>query len=97
MKKEIFDKYAQGIASQFHLTLDQMFTKSKRRHEVDARQMLYYLCMERTIRISYIQRFLEEQGYNVSHSTIMYGYKKAKEQIEKDKDFKDVVKLIQNV
>ena len=39
-------------------------------------QILYYLCMERPIRISYIQRFMEENGHNVSHSTIIHGYKK---------------------
>ena len=59
--------------------------------------MLYYLCMERPIRISYIQRFLEDNGYSVAHSTIIHGYKKAKEMIESDKDFKDVVNMIQNV
>ena len=97
MKKKIFMQYADAVAEQFHLSLDQMFEKSKRRECVDARQMLYYLCMERPIRISYIQRFLEDNGYSVAHSTIIHGYKKAKEMIESDKDFKDVVNMIQNV
>ena len=97
MKKDIFDGYAKAIASQFHLTLDQMFNKTKKREMVDARQMLYYLCMERPIRISYIQRFMEEQGHSVAHSTIIHGYKKAKEMIDKDQDFQDVVTKLQNV
>ena len=74
-----------------------MFTKTKRREIVDARQMLYYLCMERPIRISYIQRFMEEAGLSVCHSTIIHGYKKAKEMIDKDQDFKDVVSELQDV
>ena len=77
MKKDIFDSYAKAIASQFHLTLDQMFEKTKKRDVVDARQMLYYLCMERPIRISYIQKFMEEQGHPIYHSTIIHGYKQA--------------------
>ena len=89
MKKDIFDAYASAIADQFHLSLDQMFTKTKRRDIVDARQMLYYLCMERPIRISYIQRFLEEHGHTTTHSTIIHGYKKAKELIESDQDFQE--------
>ncbi len=97
MKKEIFDAYAIAIAKQFHLTMDQMFDKTKKREIVDARQMLYYMCMERPIRISYIQRFMAEQGHSVSHSTIIHGYKKAKELIDKDKDFKQVVNEINNV
>ena len=97
MKKDIFDAYASAIAKQFQLTLDQMFTKTKRREIVDARQMLYYLCMERPIRISYIQRFMEENGHDISHSTIIHGYKKAKEHIDKDKDYQKVVDKLQNV
>ena len=96
MKKDIFDGYAIAIAKQFHLTLDQMFDKTKKREIVDARQMLYYLCMERPIRISYIQRFMEEQGHSVAHSTIIHGYKKAKELIDSDQDFKDVVNKLQD-
>ena len=53
--------------------------------------------MERPIRISYIQRFMEDQGHKVSHSTIIHGYKKAKELIDKDKDYESVVKTLQNV
>ena len=55
------------------------------------------MCMERPIRISYIQRFMEEQGHKVSHSTIIHGYKKAKELINKDKDFQSVVREMENV
>jgi chromosomal replication initiator protein len=97
MKKHIFDAYAVAIAEQFHLTMDQMFDKTKKREIVDARQMLYYMCMERPIRISYIQRFMEEQGHPISHSTIIHGYKKAKEMIDNDKDFEDVVNRLQHV
>tara|TARA_Y100001938_G_C8083518_1_gene430537 strand:+ start:1130 stop:1408 length:279 start_codon:yes stop_codon:yes gene_type:complete len=88
--------YANAIAEQFHLTLDQMFEKTKKRECVDARQILYYLCMERPIRISYIQRFMEENGHNVSHSTIIHGYKKAKELIDKDEDYKKILEYASN-
>ena len=88
--------YANAIAEQFHLTLDQMFEKTKRRECVDARQILYYLCMECPIRISYIQRFMEENGHNVSHSTIIHGYKKAKELIDKDEDYKKILEYAYN-
>ena len=36
MKREIFMVYANAIAEQFHLTLDQMFEKTKKRECVDA-------------------------------------------------------------
>tara|TARA_B110000046_G_scaffold25083_1_gene24347 strand:- start:31346 stop:31651 length:306 start_codon:yes stop_codon:yes gene_type:complete len=91
MKKEIFDKYSQAVATQFHLTLDEMFSKTKRQDIVEARQILYYLCKERPIRVSFIQRFLQENGYNITHSNIMYGYNQAKKMIEQDSDYKNFI------
>ena len=91
MKKAIFDQYVNAIAKQFHFTMDEMFLKSKRRDVVDARQILYYLCMERPIRISYIKRFLKEYNYEVGHSTIIHGYKQAKELINTAPGYKDFV------
>jgi|TARA_R110000796_G_scaffold248361_1_gene375055 chromosomal replication initiation ATPase DnaA len=91
MKKEIFDDYATAVAKRFHLTLDEMFTSSRRQDLVDARQMLYYLCMERPIRISYIQRFLETYNFKVTHSTIIHGYNKAKESMKNDTDVTNLI------
>jgi len=91
MKKEIFDDYATAVAKRFHLTLDEMFTYSRRQDLVDARQMLYYLCMERPIRISYIQRFLETYNFKVTHSTIIHGYNKAKESMKNDIDVTNLI------
>ncbi len=94
MKKEIFNNYANTIAKEFHLSLDEMFARSKKRDIVDARQMLYYLCMERPMRLSYIRSFLAEHGYYIGHSTIMHGYKQAKKLIDSDPDYLNLVQKI---
>tara|TARA_R100000541_G_scaffold46905_1_gene53991 strand:+ start:63 stop:365 length:303 start_codon:yes stop_codon:yes gene_type:complete len=94
MKREIFDKYATAIADRFHVTLDEMFTKTKKREVVEARQMLYFLSRERPIRFSYIQKFMEDNGHPVTHSTIIYGYNKAKKFVDSDPDYKEVVDSI---
>jgi|TARA_R100001198_G_C5241759_1_gene219323 chromosomal replication initiation ATPase DnaA len=94
MKKDIFDKYASAVADKFHVNLDSIFEKSKRRHLVDARQMLYLLCKERPISVAYIQHYLAEHGYEVAHTTIMYNYKKAKEQVKSDPEFKQIYKIL---
>ena len=90
MKRKVFDAYATAIAKEFHLELDQMFSPARRRDIVDARQMLYYLC----IRLSYIQTFMEQNDCPVQHSTILHGYKKAKELIDNDKDYQQIVEGI---
>jgi len=96
MKREVFIAYANSVAEQFHLTMEEMFEKTKKRENVDARQILYYLCMERPIRISYIQRFMEDHGHPVSHSTIIHGYKKAKQLIDSDDDYKALLERVEN-
>tara|TARA_B100000768_G_scaffold166661_1_gene170186 strand:- start:2112 stop:2426 length:315 start_codon:yes stop_codon:yes gene_type:complete len=95
MKKDIFDQYADAIAKQLHITLDQIFSGDRRRDIVDARQMLYFICMERPIRISFIQRFMEENDCPVKHSTIIHGYKRAKKLIDNDPDYKNIIDQIQ--
>tara|TARA_R110000823_G_C15570755_1_gene461762 strand:+ start:223 stop:519 length:297 start_codon:yes stop_codon:yes gene_type:complete len=96
MKKEIFNKYSNTIAKQFHLTLGEMYQKTKTPEVVDARKMLYFLCMERPIKIGYIRSYLKEKGFDVGHSTIINGYKKAKELIDSDPDYKKLIKDIQD-
>jgi chromosomal replication initiation ATPase DnaA len=95
MKKQIFEYYAISIANQFNISLDEMFTQTKTSHIVDARQLLYWLCIERPIKKSYIQTYLKEKGYVVSHSTLIYGYRKAQKLISSDPDFKSMVTTIQ--
>jgi|TARA_R100000781_G_scaffold114533_1_gene85592 chromosomal replication initiation ATPase DnaA len=97
MKKAIFEKYATAVAKEFHLSEDEMFERTRTRECVDARFLLYYLCMERPIRTSYIQKYLKERGLDICHSTILHGYKKAKELVESDPDYKSLAKQISRV
>tara|TARA_R110002126_G_scaffold127939_1_gene270353 strand:+ start:191 stop:508 length:318 start_codon:yes stop_codon:yes gene_type:complete len=95
MKKPIFNAYADAIANQFHLSLKEIFNRKNIGEFADARQMLYYLCMERPMRLSYIQKFLAEKGFNIGHSTILSGYERAKKLVDTDPDFKKALKKIQ--
>jgi len=94
MKREIFEKYAKAVAKAFHLEMDSMFEKSKRRNQVDARQILYLLCMERPIRLTFIKSYLEDHGYDVPMSSILHGYERAKQLIDDDPDYKHLVEKI---
>jgi chromosomal replication initiation ATPase DnaA len=94
MKKIIFDKYAKAVAKAFHLEMDKLFEKSKRRNQVDARQILYLLCMERPIRLTFIKSYLEEHGYTVPMSSILHGYERAKLLVDEDPDYRILVEEI---
>ena len=95
MKEKIFEYYASSIAKQFNISLKEMFTQTKTSHIVDARQLLYWLCIERPIKKSYLKIFLEENGYNVTYTTLQYGYEQAEKLIDSDPDFKKMIKEIQ--
>lgn len=88
MKKVLFKKFAIAMAEKFGLTLDEMFAKNREHDVVQARWMLYYLCVERKISVPYIKKCLAEQGYKASASTITYGYKKASQLVATDYDYR---------
>ncbi len=73
MKKEIFDQYVDSIVRLFGITHEELFSKSRIIKLVDARQLLYYMCHERNIRVTQIQEFMKENGYDTNHSTIIGG------------------------
>ena len=96
MKQKIFKYYALKISNEFDITLEEMFTQTKKGQIVDARQLLYYLCVKRNFKKNYIQTFTEEYGYTASHSTISYGVEQAEKLIENDPDFKNMIIKIEN-
>ena len=79
MKEQIFDTYAQKIAELFNLKVEDLFVKSKKRDIVDARQLLYYACSKRPMRVVYIQEFMKRNGYDIGHTSILHGISVAAE------------------
>ena len=91
MKEELFNKYALEVCKVFDISEEDMFKKSKLSQFVDARYMLYYLCFARKIKMTYIQKYMKERGYDIPHSTIHYGKEKITEELSKDPDYQVVV------
>lgn len=96
MKKQIFKKYADKISDIYDISLKSLFKKNKTREVVDARQMLYYLCYQRNMKIVQIQSFMEEQGYSISHSSIIHGINVVKENTKNDQDYITFINNINN-
>ena len=94
MKLDIFNYYATQCADLFGITEELLFTKSKLRDIVDARQLLYYMCSERQMRIVYIQEYMFSKGYLINHSSIIYGIHQVKGRMTKDADYRRVIKSI---
>jgi|TARA_E500000305_G_scaffold10743_1_gene7272 chromosomal replication initiation ATPase DnaA len=95
MKKDIFNKYAQTVANIFGITPEDIFTKTKERTCVDARHLLYFVCKNRPMRITYIQQYMNDNGYNINHSSIIHGINQVQEKINEDRDYVGVIKKVE--
>lgn len=95
MKSEIFNQYTNAITKLFRIDKAELFSKNKRRDLVDARQLLYYLCFTRPMALIYIQNFMKENGYDISHSTIIHSIKAVEMRLAEDRDYASVVNNIQ--
>jgi len=96
MHYPIFKQYRSQVSELFDINEEEIFTKSKRRDIVDARQLLYFLCSERPMRVRYIKQYMDDNGYSVGHSTIIHGIKLVKERLSYDEDLGAIIKIIQS-
>ena len=94
MKREIFNKYVEGIIDLFMISKKEFFSKTKKRSRVDARYLLYYLCYTRRMRVRYIQDYMEENGYLISHSSVLHGINKMTKEIEGDADYIRIIERL---
>jgi chromosomal replication initiation ATPase DnaA len=94
MKKDIFNKYVDNVATIFEITRDDFFSKSKKREFVEARHLVWYLCFNRPMTIIYIQRFMESYGYKISHSPVIYGINSVTQKVMSDEDYINIVNKV---
>jgi chromosomal replication initiator protein len=95
MKHEVFNQYVDRVVNLFGITKEAFFSKTKKRNVVDARQLTYYLCAKRPMQITYIERYMNESGYEIKHSTIIHGISAVEKRIAEDKDYVSVVKEVE--
>lgn len=95
MKKQIFNQYAQKIADLFGVDKQELFVKSKKRDLVDARHLLYYLCFHRPMKLISIQNFMDENGYNISHPSVIHGINTVEQRVAEDADYTSIIKSIE--
>jgi chromosomal replication initiation ATPase DnaA len=95
MKQDVFNQYVERVADLFSVSRDDIFSKSKKRELVDARHLVYYLCAKRPMSISYIQRYMNEAGYVIQHSSIIHGINSVEQKMSGDKDYVSIVKDVE--
>lgn len=95
MKHDVFNQYVERVTDLFDIKKDDFFSKSKKRELVDARHLVYYLCSKRPMQVSYIQKYMNEAGYDIKHSSIIHGILAVEQKITEDKDYVAVVKEVE--
>jgi chromosomal replication initiation ATPase DnaA len=95
MKQDIFNQYVDRAVDLFGITKEDFFSKTKKRSVVDARQLVYYLCAKRPMQITYIERYMNENGYEITHSSIIHGISAVERRIIEDRDYVSVVKEVE--
>lgn len=95
MRRDLFNKFVDGVVRVLGVDRQEMFSKSKRRDLVDARHLLYYLCFRRMIRVVYIQKYMSENGYDISHSSVIHGIQVASERVRTDDNYKELLNQIE--
>jgi|APGre2960657373_1045057.scaffolds.fasta_scaffold94031_2 chromosomal replication initiation ATPase DnaA len=97
MKKILFNQFVKQVAKTFGMkTPEVMFERTKRQDIVDARQLLFFLCMERDISLADIIRLMEEKGLPLKHPAVKGGINKIKEKVDTDPDYRFLVDRIQS-
>jgi len=95
MKQDIFNQYVTKVVSLFSIKKEQLFSKSKKREIVDARQLLYYLCAKRPMSLRYIQKYMEDNGYTIHHPSLINGIARVEEKMKEDGDYVSIIKDIE--
>ena len=47
------------------------------------------------MRITYIQQYMSDNGYDINHSSIIHGINQVQEKINEDKDYMGVIKKVE--
>ena len=97
MKAKLFNNYLWQVARVTKVKKEKFFEKSKKRHLVDARHMLYYLCKENGVKVGYIQKYMADNGFETGHSSIIHGVNIMKEKVKEDKDLAHVLGKIKHL
>ena len=94
MKSDVFNQYVERVSHMFNIKKEDLFSKLKKRELVDARHLIYYLCSKRPMQIIYIQKYMEENGYKVGHSSVIHGINSIQNKVNDDKDYQTIIKDI---
>jgi len=92
MKREIFDRYVTKVCDAFGIDEEEkLFNATRKQTTVDARHMLFYLCITRPITMYALREYMAQRGLPTPQRAIMNGVRKAENNKHKDKDYAQIL------
>ncbi len=82
VKENMFDVRVERVVDVTGVTREELFSKTKEPRVVDSRQMLYLACLSK-MKISDIVTLMCNNGYEITHSSIIHGVKSARKKRRK--------------
>jgi chromosomal replication initiation ATPase DnaA len=95
MKENIFNQYVERVIDIFGIDKEMLFSRSRKREIADARQLLYYLCHKRQMKIVTIQALMENNNHAINHHSVSHGLKIVSQKVEEDRDYRTIIKKIE--
>lgn len=95
MKKDIFNQYVTQVAKMYHISEDDLFKKTREQDIVDARHMLFYLCINRPMPIYAVKNYMADRGLPLQQSAIANGVNKFEKHLAEDPDYSYAISSIE--
>jgi hypothetical protein len=95
MKRIIFEKYVDKVCSIYGITREKLFIRSRVAHVNEPRYLLYYLCLNRGMRMCELMDLLEQNGLKVFNTSIYHGLKMVDKMRLMDRDMRDMLNEIE--
>lgn len=97
MKEKIFEEYAEKVANEFRINLEDLFTTETAHKYVNPRHMLFLLCDSHKMGSSEIARYMRLYGATTKHSTVINGLRRMSMMVKHDRDYYHLFKKIQSL
>ena len=97
MKEYIYRQFLDNILSHLGIPESSLFSKTQERGMVEARQLLYYLCKKKGMRLSEIKLYMEKDGFYIKQQTIGHGVKKVQNTISNDPDYRVIISKLNQI
>ena len=98
MKEYIFIQYLQNICSHLGIESSDLFVKSREQRIVDARQLLYYLCVEKSnMGLTEITGYVNNQDFDEDQPNILRSVESFRQKVANDSDLKVIIRKVSDI